>query len=152
MTFHSRIEFLPLSLLFTYPFIFLYLHIFMCCMVIHSFMTDMDDSLLGSFNGLELAGPESTIRKWKRENVFPGLHREPRKCLTQGLYHSRRNRALSRGGLGSPRRRVSMMGFYAPDNYPEREKERMKERQTDRPGDPSSDGANVLQWSFYEYI
>ena len=63
LTFHSRIELLPLSLLFLYPFIFLYSHIFMCCMVVHSFMRDIDDLLLGSFNGLEPGGPQSTIRK-----------------------------------------------------------------------------------------
>lgn len=43
MTFYSRIEFLPLSLLFLYPFIFLYSQIFMCCMVVQSFMKDIDD-------------------------------------------------------------------------------------------------------------
>ena len=89
--------------------------------------------------------------KERKRLILPGLSRKPIKFLTQDSHLSRRHRVPSRGGvkaqgafssLGSPGRRVSKTGLYAPGNQPEREREREKEK--DRHGDPSSDGAKVL--------
>ena len=51
------------------------------------------------------------------------------KALEQGLYHSRRHRASSRGGLESPGRKVSSAGFHGPENLV-RERERKKDAGT----------------------
>ena len=69
------------------------------------------------------------------------------KTLEQGLHHSRRHRAPSRGGLESLGRRVSLAGFHTPENQLEggREggRERGRERKKDT-GTQASDGARVL--------
>ena len=79
-------------------------------------------------------GPELTIRKWEKEANIPWFMQRTNKTLEQGLRRSWRHRAPSRGGLESPSRRVSSVGFHAPENQPEggREREREGEREKER--------------------
>ena len=58
------------------------------------------------------------------------------KALEQGLCHSGRHRASSRGGLESPGRKVNSVGFHTPENLV-REREREREREKEGQGDPS---------------
>ena len=60
--------------------------------------------VLRSFNGPEPGGPESMIRKQKREANIPWVMQRTNKTQGQGLYHSHRHRASSRRGLESPGR------------------------------------------------
>ena len=88
-------------------------------------------------DGNLVVGVDNKKVKERKGLIFLGLCREPIKPLTQGLYHSQKHRASSRGGLESPGKKVSSAGFHAPENY-------LRERKKERYGDPSSDGIRVL--------
>ena len=55
--------------------------------------------------------------KRQRETNIPWGTCKTNKALTQGFCCSRRHRASSRGGLGSPGRKVSSAGFHAPKSW-----------------------------------
>ena len=58
----------------------------------------------------------------ERETYIPWVTWKTNKALEQGLYHSRRHRMSSQGGLENPGRKVSSAGLHAPKNQPERER------------------------------
>ena len=58
-----------------------------------------------------------TRKKEREANISWGTWKT-NKALTQGLYHSRRHRASSWGGLESPGGKVSLAGFHAPKSWP----------------------------------
>ena len=64
---------------------------------------------------LELVG--LTKKREREANISWGTQKT-NKALTQGLYHSRRHRASSWGGLESPGGKVSLAGFHAPKSWP----------------------------------
>ena len=55
------------------------------------------------------------------------------KTLEQGLHHSRRHRMPSAGGLESPGRKMSSVGFHTPDNQPEGGRERERKTRGPKP-------------------
>lgn len=63
-------------------------------------------------------GKESVGKRGREKPVFLGLRGEPIKPFHWTLYHSRRHRAPSPGGVESPGRKVSSAGFYDPKNWP----------------------------------
>ena len=76
------------------------------------------------------------------------------KTLEQGLHHSRRHRAPSRGGLESLGRRMSLEGFHTLENQPEGgRKWRERERKTRVPKPLVEQGCfNDLSVSIYRLL
>ena len=54
---------------------------------------------------------------WKTNKTLTQSAWKTNKALTQNLYHSRRHRASSQGGLGSPGGKMSSAGFHAPKSW-----------------------------------
>ena len=81
--------------------------------------------MLWSFNGPEPGGPESTVRKWENETNILWFMQRTNKTLEQGLHHSRRHRAPSRGGLESLGMKwARLVSTLQRINQRERERER----------------------------
>ena len=57
---------------------------------------------------------EKKERKRERKSNIPWVMWKANKAHTQVLYHSRRHRASSQGGLESLGEKVSSVGFHAP--------------------------------------
>ena len=78
---------------------------------------------------------EKKEKKRERESSISRVTWKTNKARAQGLHHSQRHRASSQGGLESLGKKVSSVGFHAP--------ERMKtERRTQ--GTQVSSGARVF--------
>ena len=100
-----------------------------------SFFNSYSGPVLWSFTDQDLGTRVDEKKERKRESSISRVTWKTNKAHTQDSHHSRRHRASSQGGLESPGKKESSVGFHTP--------KRMKtERRTQ--GTQVSSGARVF--------